>query len=101
MTDHCSCAEAMDHIDRFVDLELDELQGARIASHLSRCPACDAHANLQKAVKSSVQRSCSNEVVPPEVRSRVIRRVSSTQVEWANGVIISQYFSIDFRTERE
>lgn len=91
-----ACASVLDLLDRYLDGELPtELTGA-VAAHLNQCPKCRAEADLERAIKDSVARSC-QEPAPPTLREAVYRRLVETRVEWADGLVVERTFRIEFR----
>ena len=83
------CDRVLHLIGRYLDGELPpELEHA-VTAHLSRCPKCKAEADLERAVKDSVARSC-QEPAPPTLRQAVYQRLVQTRVEWADGTVVEQ-----------
>jgi mycothiol system anti-sigma-R factor len=77
-TDH-ECADFLDRIVYFIDNELDEADCAVVRAHLDMCNPCLERYDLQRTVKTIVQRSCA-EAAPAELRQRVTLQIRQVQV---------------------
>ena len=70
------CAEVLDHLDEFMDHELDEQSVALLAQHLRECPPCESQLALALIWKKLVSRSCHQEHAPSSLRQSVIRSIT-------------------------
>ena len=80
------CSEVVDHLDEFIDRELDAASIALLAQHLSECPPCESQVAMALLWKKLVSRSCHSEQAPPQLRQRIIRSI--TQIS-TGGVTVS------------
>ena len=71
----CSCSEAREHLERFLDHECDVDLTARLAEHVATCEHCSRIADAETHVRESLRSRCA-EQAPPELRARVLRRLS-------------------------
>ena len=92
-----SCAQVIDLVDQYLDVELSDESCSVIDEHLQVCSKCQAHADLERILKDSVQRCCQTDTVPEQLRARVINALAVTQVEWISAVVVTQTFSIEYR----
>ena len=81
MSEHgTDCSEVIHQIFMFIDNEMDQADCAVIQKHLDECGPCLAKYDLERTVKSLVQRSCS-EHAPETLRDKVLLRIRQVQVE--------------------
>jgi mycothiol system anti-sigma-R factor len=73
------CSQVIHQIFTFIDNEMDQADCAVIQKHLDECGPCLAKYDLERTVKSLVQRSCS-EQAPNELREKVLVRIREVQV---------------------
>ena len=73
------CVEALERLEFFVDQELAEADLEQIKQHLHDCAPCLEMADLERAVKALVARSCT-EHAPETLRQRVLVRIREVQV---------------------
>jgi len=73
------CSQVIHQIFTFIDNEMDQADCALIQKHLDECGPCLAKYDLERTVKSLVQRSCS-EQAPSELREKVLYRIREVQV---------------------
>ena len=73
------CAEALQRLEFFIDHELAQADFDQIKQHLDDCGPCLQIADLERAVKALVARSCS-EHAPEELRQRVLLRIRQVHV---------------------
>ena len=73
------CSAVIDSMFFFLDQELDLADRGEIERHLADCGPCLAKYDLERTVKSLVQRSCS-EVAPSGLRDRVMLSIRQVQV---------------------
>lgn len=77
------CGGVRDHLDEFIDHQIDSAAQAAIESHLSRCHGCHAEVDVESLVKELVARSC-REAAPEYLRTRVVSELFSwrIQIDW-------------------
>jgi mycothiol system anti-sigma-R factor len=73
------CAEALARLEFFIDHELAKADFEEIKQHLEDCAPCLHIADLERAVKALVARSCT-EHAPEELRQRVLVRIRQVHV---------------------
>jgi mycothiol system anti-sigma-R factor len=74
------CSEVLERVFFFIDNELPTADSSVIAHHLEECGPCLQKYDLERTVKSLVQRSCS-EHAPEALRDKVLLRIRQVQVE--------------------
>lgn len=83
-THDTDCSEVLSRVFFFLDKELEQADCAQIQHHLDECGPCLARYDLERTVKTLVQRSCS-EVAPEGLRQRVQLSIRQVQVRIARG----------------
>ena len=73
------CAEALARLEFFIDHELPNADFEQIKQHLEDCGPCLQIADLERAVKALVARSCT-EHAPDALRDRVMVRIREVHV---------------------
>ena len=73
------CADALERLEFFIDHELAQADTEQIRKHLDDCRPCLEIADLERAVKALVARSCT-EHAPETLRQRVLIRIREVQV---------------------
>ena len=73
--ERCSCSEARAHLERFLDHECDGDLTARLAEHVATCEHCSRIADAETHLREILRSRCA-EQAPPELRARVLRRLS-------------------------
>ena len=76
------CSDILDRVFFFIDNELSTADSQQIRAHLEDCGPCLAKYDLERTVKSLVQRSCA-ERAPAGLRERVLLSIREVQVEIA------------------
>ena len=74
-TRDCSCAEARAHLEAFLDRECTADLTERLAQHVATCPYCSRIADAETHLREILRSRCA-EQAPPELRARVLRRLS-------------------------
>ena len=78
---HIDCAQALDRVYAFLDQEIDEASCDTIRRHLAECEPCLEHFDVEEAVKALVNRCCSSETAPADLRAKVLGRLSEARAE--------------------
>lgn len=73
--ERCSCSEARAHLERFLDHECDGDLTARLAEHVATCEHCSRIADAETHLREILRSRCA-EQAPPELRARVLGRLS-------------------------
>jgi len=71
----CSCAEARAHLEAFLDHECDGDLRSRLEAHVASCEHCSRIADAETHLREILRSRCA-EQAPPELRARVLRRLS-------------------------
>ena len=74
------CSEVLERVFFFIDNELPTADFAQIQHHLDECGPCLQKYDLERTVKTLVQRSCA-ERAPAGLRDKVLLRIRQVQVE--------------------
>ena len=69
------CSAVVDHINEFIDREVDVRDLEAVRAHLLRCPPCLAQHDVQVALRDLVRRSCA-ERAPAELRVRILTTIT-------------------------
>jgi mycothiol system anti-sigma-R factor len=79
------CTEVLDRVYGYLDGELDDLDCAKIRQHLDECGPCLREYGLEEAVKRVVQKHCSCDPAPAELRAKILVRIREvrTSIEFA------------------
>ena len=73
------CSEVLERVFLFIDNELPTADVSVIQHHLEECGPCLQKYDLERTVKTLVQRSCS-EHAPAGLRDKVLLRIREVQV---------------------
>jgi mycothiol system anti-sigma-R factor len=74
------CSEILERMFFFIDNELADADCTEIQQHLDDCGPCLQKYDLERTVKSLVQRSC-HEHAPEGLRDRVLLRIQQVHVD--------------------
>ena len=72
----CSCAEARAHLEAFLDRECTADLAERLAQHVASCSHCSRLADAETHLREILRSRCA-EQAPPELRARVLGRLST------------------------
>jgi len=75
------CLEILKKVYVYLDGEVDARACAEIRQHLDECGPCLQRFGLEQAVKALVARSCGNDPVPGDLRTKVMMRIQQVRVE--------------------
>ena len=75
-TRDCSCAEARAHLEAFLDRECTADLTERLAQHVAACSHCSRLADAETHLREILRSRCA-EQAPPELRARVLGRLST------------------------
>ena len=75
-TRDCSCAEARAHLEAFLDRECTADLAERLAQHVATCSHCSRLADAETHLREILRSRCA-EQAPPELRARVLGRLSA------------------------
>ena len=75
------CTEVLDRVYGYLDGELDGADCAQIRQHLDECGPCLREYGLEEVVKKLVHKHCGCDLVPGDLRARVITRIRQVRVE--------------------
>ncbi|MDO4899479.1 mycothiol system anti-sigma-R factor [Actinomyces sp.] len=75
----CSCTEALTHLERFLDHEVDRDLEARLAEHVASCEHCSRAADAERHLRELVRSRCA-EQAPAALRARVLGYLSTASI---------------------
>jgi mycothiol system anti-sigma-R factor len=75
------CSEAVLRLFELLDGELGPADCARIEQHLNECAPCFREYQLDAALKAVVKRSCAPAAAPIELRTTILRRITTVRVD--------------------
>ena len=75
MDEGCSCSEARAHLETFLDHECDGDLRSRLEAHVASCEHCSRIADAETHLREILRSRCV-EQAPPELRARVLGRLS-------------------------
>jgi mycothiol system anti-sigma-R factor len=75
------CSEVLARVYSYIDGELDDANCAQVRQHLDECGPCLREYGLEEVVKKLVHRHCGSDLVPGDLRSRVLIRIQQVRVE--------------------
>ena len=75
------CEMVLDHVQEFLDNELDSATEDAVRAHIAICEPCLDQAEVWMAVKTLVKRACTTDSAPDTLVSRVSLRVSSLRID--------------------
>ena len=73
------CSEVLDRVYGYLDGELDNVDCAKIQQHLDECGPCLREYGLEEAVKRLVHKHCGHDVVPGDLRIKVLARIQEVR----------------------
>ncbi len=74
------CSDVLERVFSFIDTELPTADYEAIQTHLDECGPCLQKYDLERTVKTLIQRSCC-ERAPVGLRDKVLLRIRAVQVE--------------------
>lgn len=74
------CSEVLERMFFFIDSELPTADSTEVQHHLDECAPCLRKYDLERTVKTLVQRSCA-EHAPAGLRDKVLLRIRQVQVQ--------------------
>jgi mycothiol system anti-sigma-R factor len=75
------CSEVLARVASYIDGELDGADYSQISQHLDECGPCLREYGLEEVVKKLVHKHCGSDLVPSDLRSRVLVRIQQVRVE--------------------
>ena len=75
------CTEVLDQLYAYLDGELGAPDCDKIAQHLDECGPCLQEYDLDEVVKQLVHKHCGHDLVPGELRAKVLIRIKQVQAE--------------------
>jgi mycothiol system anti-sigma-R factor len=81
------CSEVLARVYGYIDGELDGISYAEIRQHLDECGPCLREYGLEEVVKKLVHKHCGREMVPDDLRARILTRLQQVRVE----IEVSEY----------
>jgi mycothiol system anti-sigma-R factor len=75
------CSEVLAKVYDYLDGELEGITYAQIRQHLEECGPCLQEFGLDELVKKLVHKHCGRDIVPSELRARVLTRIQQVRIE--------------------
>ena len=75
------CEMVLEHVQEFLDNELDSATEDAVRAHIAICEPCLDQAEVWMVVKTLVKRACTTESAPDVLVSRVSLRISSLRID--------------------
>ena len=75
------CSEVLARVYDYLDGEIDTNDIAKVRQHLDECGPCLREYGLEEVVKKLVHKHCGRDLVPGDLRSRVLTRIQQVRVE--------------------
>ena len=75
------CSEVLARVYDYLDGEIDAVGIAKVKQHLDECGPCLREYGLEEVVKKLVHRHCGSDLVPGDLRARVMTRIAEVRVE--------------------
>jgi mycothiol system anti-sigma-R factor len=75
------CSEVLARVYDYIDGELDTSNCAEIRQHLDECGPCLREYGLEEVVKKLVHKHCGHDLVPGDLRARVLTRIQEVRIE--------------------
>ena len=75
------CGEVLARVYNYLDGELDIVGCAQIRQHLDECGPCLREYGLEEVVKKLVHKHCGHDLVPSDLRARVLIRIQEVRME--------------------
>jgi len=69
------CSEVLERVYTYLDGELGDSGKAQIRQHLDECGPCLREYGLEEAVKRVVQKHCSCDPAPAQLRAKILVRI--------------------------
>ncbi|MBQ0928739.1 MULTISPECIES: mycothiol system anti-sigma-R factor [Saccharopolyspora] len=69
--DEASCQDALAEVWLFLDNECDQARREAVQRHLDGCGTCLEHFGIEEHLKALLQRKCSGEHAPTELKDRL------------------------------
>lgn len=75
------CGVVLEHVQAFLDNELDSATEEAVRAHIAICEPCLDQADVWMAVKTLVKRACTSEAAPEYVVAKVSQRLTKLRME--------------------
>jgi mycothiol system anti-sigma-R factor len=75
------CIEVLARVYSYLDGEIEDVTYAQIRQHLDECGPCLREYGLEEVVKRLVHQHCGHDVVPRELRDKVLTRIATVRAE--------------------
>ena len=75
------CSEVLARVASYIDGELGGADCAQIRQHLDECGPCLREFGLEEVVKRLVHKHCGRDLVPGDLRARVLTRIQEVRLE--------------------
>lgn len=75
--EHIDCSEMLYRMMEYLDGEMTDDDARHMAMHLNTCGPCLAEHDLDQMLRKLVQRSCSQERAPAELRTTIMQSITA------------------------
>lgn len=75
------CSEVLDRVFEYLDGEMGQPDCAKIKVHLDECHHCLDEYQRDELLKALVRRSCTGEVAPEGLRTRIMTTITTVHYE--------------------
>ena len=75
------CSEVLARLYSYLDHEIEDQGYDQIRQHLDECGPCLREYGLDEVVKQLVHKHCGHDLVPRELRAKVLIRIKQVQAE--------------------
>ena len=75
------CSEVLARVASYIDGELGRPDYDKIRQHLEECGPCLREYGLEEVVKKLVHKHCGRDLVPGDLRARVLTRIQEVRLE--------------------
>ena len=75
------CTEVLARLESYLDREIEGQGYDKIRQHLDECGPCLREYGLDEVVKQLVHKHCGHDLVPRELRAKVLIRIRQVQAE--------------------
>jgi mycothiol system anti-sigma-R factor len=79
------CSEVLEAVYSYLDGEMDQVSYTQIKVHLEECGPCLREYGLEEVVKRLVHRYCGHEIVPADLRQKVLLRIEAVRAQIETG----------------
>lgn len=75
--EHIDCSQTLYRMMEYLDGEMTDDDAAALQTHLETCTPCLAEHDVDRMLRKLVQRSCSQEKAPAELRTTIMQSITT------------------------